>query len=88
MGKKEAFSVIDDYDDEIGIRDNTVGDVISLKVKNVNSIGFVNECVFRLNSLSKECANRKKITNLLEGFLLAEGYTFEDIRKWLHEKEK
>lgn len=81
-----AFSVIDDYDDEIGIKDNTCGDVIVLTSKNANNKIFVDNCVYRLNTLYTEAQNRKKLNNLLEGFLLDKGYTFEDIKNWAHEK--
>ena len=44
------------------------------------------EVVNKLNEQDKKLKNRKKLNNILEGFLLAEGYTFNDIIKWLQEK--
>lgn len=82
----EGFSIIDNYEDEIGIQDNSVGDVIVLKHKDINSIGFVNSITNRLNVLYNENKNRKKMNNILEAFLLNEGYDFKDIIKFLHEK--
>lgn len=82
----EGFSIIDYYEDEIGVKDNNVGDVIVLKHKDINSIGFVNGIVNRLNVLYNENKSRKKLNNILEGFLLDKGYDFNDIIKFLHEK--
>ena len=44
------------------------------------------EIVFRLNAHAKELKNRKKMNNILEGFVLAKGYTFEDIIEFLHDR--
>ena len=41
-----------------------------------------------LSKLQKENEQMKKLTYLIEGFLLDKGYTFEDIIPWLHEKTK
>lgn len=82
----EGFSIIDYYEDEIGVKDNNVGDVIVLKHKDINSIGFVKGIVNRLNVLYNENKSRKKLNNILEGFLLDKGYDFNDIIKFLHEK--
>lgn len=82
----EGFSIIDYYEDEIGVKDNNVGDVIVLKHKDINSIGFVNSITNRLNVLFNENKSRKKLNNILEGFLLDKGYDYKDIIKFLHEK--
>lgn len=36
-----------------------------------------------LNEQDKKLKNRKKLNNILEGFLLSEEYTFKDTIKWL-----
>ena len=39
-----------------------------------------------LNVLSKGLSDRKKINNLLEGFCLSKGYTFNDIVRFVQER--
>lgn len=45
------------------------------------------ETVDLLNEQDRLLKNREKLNKILEGFLLSEGYTFEDIKKFLHERK-
>ena len=52
VGKKtteDRFTIILDYDDEIGIKENRSGDVIVLKHRDLNSEQFVGQLVIFLN---------------------------------------
>lgn len=40
----------------------------------------------RIKELEKELKNRKKLNNIMEGFLLNKGYDFNDILKFLQDR--
>ena len=47
---------------------------------------LLNEQDERIKGLEKELKNRKKLNNIVEGFLLNKGYTFNDIIKFLQDR--
>ena len=47
---------------------------------------FIEELEKENEQLKKELKNRKKMNNILEGFLLDKGYDFNDIIKFLQDK--
>ena len=46
------------------------------------------DCVDALNELNHECKNREKLNHILEGFLLHEGYNYEDIKNFVSNRVK
>lgn len=71
----------------IGITDNgkelTGDDVIRLLNKQEEQITSLKSTNMELE---KELKNRKKMNNILEGFLLDKGYDFNDIIKFLQDR--
>lgn len=49
MNKKKRFTIILDYDDEIGVKENRSGDVVVLNHRDLNSEQFVAQLVMFLN---------------------------------------
>lgn len=49
-------------------------------------IDLLNEQDNEIQRLKKELKNRKKLNNILEGFLLDKGYDFDDILKFLQDR--
>ena len=47
---------------------------------------LLNEQDERIKGLEKELKNRKKLNNIVEGFLLNKGYDFNDILKFLQDR--
>ena len=49
-------------------------------------VDLLNEQDTEIQRLKKELKNRKKMNNILEGFLLDKGYDFNDILKFLQDR--
>lgn len=85
VGKKtceDRFTIIDNYDDEIGIKENRSGDVLVLKHSDLNAQQFVAQLVVFLND------QNQAIVDLYDGSKYWSDKATEEIKELQNENEQ